>query len=308
MNGNKAKGTIMLLLTAFIWGSAFVAQKSGMDYIGPFTFNMARCFIGALDLVPVIIFSLRKARAGNDADPDDPNALISSSSKRNLLIGGLFCGIAMFTAASLQQMGMVYTTSGKAGFITALYIIIVPVLGLLIGKKVRRILWVCVAMAVVGLYLLTMSGEASINRGDVLITGCAFVFAAHILIIDHFSPRTNAIALSALQLLLTGIFSLPCAALFEEIDWANIIACHVPILYAGVMSCGIAYTMQIVAQKFTEPTVASLLLSLESVFAVITGMIILGEMMSGREFAGCAIMFAAIILAQLPSRDERDLQ
>ena len=315
----QTKGTILLLLTAFIWGSAFVAQKTGMEYIGPFTFNGIRSFIGALVLLPVIIFMVKRARAAladqtsSQADPavaqanaPDPNALSDSRSKKNLLIGGICCGVAMFSASSLQQMGMVYTSSGKAGFITALYIIILPLLGMLIGKKVRKILWLCVGLAIVGLYLLTMSGSLSINRGDLLITACAFVFAVHILIIDYFSPRTNSVALSAVQLFVTGVLSVPCIAIFEDIDRSAVLDCWLPILYAGVMSCGIAYTLQIVAQKYTDPTVASLLLSLESVFAVITGMVILGEMMSGRELAGCIIMFCAIILAQLPEK-KRDL-
>lgn len=305
----QAKGTIYLLLTAFIWGSAFVAQKKGMDFIGPFTFNGIRSFIGTLVLIPVIWFMVRAARAKAGAaavSSPDPDALSDPDSKRNLLIGGICCGIAMFSASSLQQIGMVYTSSGKAGFITALYIIIVPLLGILIGKKVRPILWLCVAMAVVGLYLLTMSGAITVNRGDILITACAFVFAAHILIIDHFSPRTNAVALSAVQLFVTGLLSLPCMIIFEDIDWSAVLDCWLPILYAGVLSCGVAYTLQVVAQKFTDPTVASLLLSLESVFAVLAGMVVLGEMMSGREFAGCVIMFCAIILAQLPEKKQPD--
>ena len=299
----QTKGTILLLITAFIWGSAFVAQKTGMEYIGPFTFNGIRSFIGALVLLPVICIMVKRARAASgETGSPIPDALSDAQSKKCLVIGGTCCGAAMFTASSLQQMGMVYTSSGKAGFITALYIIIVPLLGILIGKKVRKILWLCVALAVVGLYLLTMSGALSINRGDLLITACAFVFAVHILIIDHFSPRTNAVALSAVQLFVTGVLSLPCIAIFEEVDWSAVFDCWLPILYAGVMSCGIAYTLQIIAQKYTDPTVASLLLSLESVFAVITGMIILGEMMTGRELAGCVIMFCAIILAQLPEK------
>lgn len=313
----QAKGTIYLLLTAFIWGSAFVAQKKGMDFIGPFTFNGIRSFIGTLVLIPVIWFMVRAARAKAGAAAEsspgesavsgpDPDALSDPDSKRNLLIGGICCGIAMFSASSLQQIGMVYTSSGKAGFITALYIIIVPLLGILIGKKVRPILWLCVAMAVVGLYLLTMSGAITVNKGDILITACAFVFAAHILIIDHFSPRTNAVALSAVQLFVTGLLSLPCMIIFEDIDWSAVLDCWLPILYAGVLSCGVAYTLQVVAQKFTDPTVASLLLSLESVFAVLAGMVVLGEMMSGREFAGCVIMFSAIILAQLPEKKQPD--
>lgn len=291
----------MLLLTAFIWGTAFVAQRKGMEYIGPFTFNGIRSFIGAVVLVPVILFIRNGARKKS---PDSPDALLSAGSKKNLLIGGLACGVLLFTASTLQQAGMVYTTSGKAGFITALYIVIVPILGLFVGKRVRPLIIICVIMAVAGLYLLTIKEGFSVNRGDLLILACAFFFSIHILVIDHFSPRTNAVALSGIQLFVTGLVSVPCMAVFETVDWSAVLDCAIPILYAGVMSCGVAYTMQIVAQKYTEPTVASLLLSLESVFAALAGAVILGEVLSGRELAGCIIMFVAIILAQLPEKGQ----
>lgn len=291
----------MLLLTAFIWGTAFVAQRKGMEYIGPFTFNGIRSIIGAVVLVPVILFIRNGARKKS---PDSPDALLSAGSKKNLLIGGLACGVLLFTASTLQQAGMVYTTSGKAGFITALYIVIVPILGLFVGKRVRPLIIICVIMAVAGLYLLTIKEGFSVNRGDLLILACAFFFSIHILVIDHFSPRTNAVALSGIQLFVTGLVSVPCMAVFETVDWSAVLDCAIPILYAGVMSCGVAYTMQIVAQKYTEPTVASLLLSLESVFAALAGAVILGEVLSGRELAGCIIMFVAIILAQLPEKGQ----
>lgn len=296
---SQTKGLLLLLLTSFIWGTAFVAQRKGMEFIGPFTFNGIRSFIGAAVLIPVIIFIRNGARK---KDPDSPDALMTAASRKSLLAGGLACGAMMFIASTLQQAGMVYTTSGKAGFITAMYIIIVPTLGLFLGKKLRPLIVVCVLMAVAGLYLLTMKEGLSINKGDLLVLACAFFFSVHILIIDHFSPLTNAVALSAIQLLVTGIVSVPCMAIFEDINWSAVLDCAVPILYAGVMSCGVAYTLQIVAQKYTEPTVASLLLSLESVFAALAGVIVLGEVLSGRELAGCIIMFVAIILAQLPER------
>lgn len=296
---NRLKGPALLLLTAFIWGTAFVAQRKGMDFIEPFTFNGIRSFIGAAVLIPVIIFIRNKARA---SDPESPDALTTAQSKRALVKGGLACGAMMFIASTLQQSGMVYTTSGKAGFITAMYIVIVPILGLFLGKRVRPLIVFCVALAVAGLYLLTIKEGLSVNKGDLLILACAFFFSVHILVIDHFSPRTNSVALSAIQLLVTGIVSVPCMAVFEDINWSAVIDCAVPILYAGVMSCGIAYTLQIVAQKYTEPTVASLLLSLESVFAALAGAVLLGEVLSAREMAGCIIMFIAIILAQMPER------
>ena len=293
------KGLPLLLLTAFIWGTAFVAQRKGMEYIGPFTFNGIRCLIGALFLVPLVVFTVKFARK---AGTEDPAALRNHSSRRSLLIGGLLCGLLMFTASSLQQYGMVFTTAGKAGFITAMYIIIVPILGLFIGKKVRPILWLCVALAIAGLFLLTMKEDLTVSPGDLLVLACALFFSLHILVIDYYTVRTNAVGLSAVQLFITGILSIPCIILFEKVDWNMVLECAIPILYAGVMSCGVAYTLQIVAQKFTEPTLASLVLSLESVFAVLAGVVVLGEVISMRELTGCILMFVAIILAQLPEK------
>ncbi len=293
------KGLPLLLLTSFIWGTAFVAQRKGMEYIGPFTFNGIRCLIGALFLVPLVVFTVKFARK---AGADDPAALGNYNSRRSLMVGGILCGLLMFTASSLQQYGMVFTTAGKAGFITAMYIIIVPILGLFIGKKVRPILWLCVALAIAGLFLLTMKEDLTVSPGDLLVLACALFFSLHILVIDHYTVRTNAVGLSAVQLLITGILSIPCIIIFEKVDWDMVMECAIPILYAGVMSCGVAYTLQIVAQKFTEPTLASLVLSLESVFAVLAGVVVLGEVISMRELTGCILMFVAIILAQLPEK------
>ena len=295
----KYKGVFLLLLTSFIWGTAFVAQRKGMEFIGPFTFNGIRSFIGAAVLLPLVAFSMKSAKA---MDPALPNALQAKDSKKSLVIGGLLCGILMFAASSLQQYGMVYTTSGKAGFITAMYIVIVPLLGIFIGKKIRPLLWCCVAIAVLGLFLLTIKEDLSLNRGDVLVMVCALFFSVHILVIDHFSPRTNPIALSQVQLLITGLLSIPFILGLETVHWSSVLECWFPIFYAGVMSCGVAYTLQIVAQRHTEPTVASLLLSLESVFAVLAGAIILGEVLNARELIGCILMFVAIVLSQLPKK------
>lgn len=289
----------MLLLTAFIWGTAFVAQRKGMQYIGPFTFNGIRSLVGAAVLIPVVWMFQSRAQK---TDSDSPDALQTISSRKNLLSGGLACGILLFIGSTLQQAGIVYTTSGKAGFITALYIVIVPVLSLFLGQKVRPLIGLCVLLAVTGLYLLTVKEGLSINKGDLLILACAFFFSVHILVVDYYSPKTNSVALSAVQLAVTGLVSVPCMVIFETVDWSAVADCAFPIFYAGVMSCGIAYTLQIVAQKYTEPAVASLLLSLESVFAALAGAVVLDEVLSGRELAGCAIMFTAIILAQLPER------
>jgi len=296
----------MLFMTALIWGAAFVAQRAGMEYIGPFTFNGIRTLVGALVLVPVI-FLLDGQRKKKEAD-EDTIPLTEEERKlqrKNLILGGVSCGTILFIASSLQQIGIVYTTAGKTGFITALYIVLVPILGLFLGRKVRKLLWLCVALATVGLYLLTIKEGFSIGKGDFLVLLCAFGFAAHILTIDHFSPKADGVKMSALQFLVCGLISIPFMILFETVDWKNILDCWLPILYAGIMSCGVAYTFQIIAQKNVEPTITSLILSLESVFAVIAGMLLLSEQISAREAIGCIVMFAAIILAQLPSKEER---
>lgn len=303
----KIRNDMLLLMAALIWGASFVAQKAGMEYIGPFTFNTIRFLIGSLVLIPVILIMdgiQKKKTAVLSADeaavePEPKN------DKKTLIIGGLSCGAALFVGGTLQQFGMLYTTAGKAGFITALYIVLVPILGLFIGRKVRPILWFCVVLAAAGLYLLSVKENLTIGKGDLLVIACAFGFATHILVIDHFSPKVDGVKLSCLQFLTAGLLSTPFMAIFEKVDWANIIACWAPILYSGFLSCGVAYTLQVIAQKHTEPTVASLILSLESVFAVIAGILLLSEQISYREVLGCTIMFAAILLSQIPSKKER---
>ena len=302
----KLQSDLMLFLTALIWGASFVAQRAGMDYIGPFTFNGVRCFIGALVLIPVIMILDGQRKKKNAEENIIPLTEEEKKTKRKtLLLGGLSCGVVLFIASSLQQIGIIYTTAGKTGFITALYIVLVPILGLFFGKKVRKILWFCVALATVGLYLLCIKEDFTIGKGDLLVLICAFGFAVHILLIDYFSPKTDGVKMSAIQFFICGVLSTPCMIIFETIDWGNIVDCWLPILYAGIMSCGVAYTLQIIAQKNTEPTVASLILSLEAVFALIAGMILLSEQIPAKEAIGCIIMFAAIILAQLPSKAER---
>ena len=304
----KLRGNLMLFLTALIWGVSFVAQKAGMEYIGPFTFNGIRFLVGSIVLIPLILIMGRiqtKKDSGAPADGSAQSKIVNTNERKTLLLGGLSCGVVLFVSSSLQQIGILYTTAGKAGFITALYIVLVPLLGLFIGRRVRPILWVCVALAAAGLYLLCVKEGFSIGRGDLLVILCAFGYAIHILVIDYFSPKADGVKLSCLQFFVAGVISIPFMAIFESIDWTNVFACWLPILYSGVMSCGIAYTLQIIAQKYTEPTVASLILSLESVFAVIAGIILLSEQVSPRELLGCAIMFAAILLAQLPSKEER---
>lgn len=296
----KMKGNILLLLTAFIWGSAFVAQKAGMDYIEPFTFNGIRCLIGAAVLIPVILIFAKDDPVANDASEEDKKAYT-----KTLMLGGLCCGIVIFTASSLQQYGLLYTTAGKSGFITALYVVLTPICGLFLKKKIRPITWICVIMALFGLYLLCFKAGEPLNLGDVITFISALCFTLHILVIDYFSPKVNGIKMSCLQFLVAGIISIPLAFIFEDVVWANVFQCWLPILYAGVLSCGVAYTLQIIAQKDTDPMVTSLLMSMESVFAVVAGAIVLHEMMTVKELLGCAIMLAAIIIVQLPSKEER---
>lgn len=286
------KNNILLVLTALIWGCAFVAQSVGMDYVGPFTFNMARFLIGAVVLLPVIWFMDRQRKTGAE----------KGAGQKTLIIGGICCGIALAVASTLQQWGILFTTVGKAGFITAMYIVIVPLLGIFIGKKVRPLIIGCVAIAVVGFYFLCMTESLRLGLGDFLVLLCAIAFSIHILVIDHFSPKVDGVKMSAIQFLTAAIISAVPTLLWEQPVFTEILQAWQPVLYAGVMSCGVAYTLQIMAQKNADPTVASLLLSLESVFSVLAGWVLLGQGLSLKELFGCVLIFCAIILAQLPEK------
>ena len=286
------KNNILLVLTALIWGCAFVAQSVGMDYVGPFTFNMARFLIGAVVLLPVIWFMDRQRKTGAE----------KGAGQKTLIIGGICCGIALAVASTLQQWGILFTTVGKAGFITAMYIVIVPLLGIFIGKKVRPLIIGCVAIAVVGFYFLCMTESLRLGLGDFLVLLCAIAFSIHILVIDHFSPKVDGVKMSAIQFLTAAIISAVPTLLWEQPVLTEILQAWQPVLYAGVMSCGVAYTLQIIAQKNADPTVASLLLSLESVFSVLAGWVLLGQGLSLKELFGCVLIFCAIILAQLPEK------
>ena len=295
MNKKAMRGNLLLLLTAMIWGSAFVAQRVGMDSVGPFTFNGVRSLLSAAVLLPVIW--LREKKRPRKESPTE---------KRTLLLGGLLCGVCLCAGSTLQQFGLVYTTAGKAGFITALYVVLVPVASLFLGKRARAATWIGVALAAAGLYLLCVSGSLSMNRGDLLTMLCAVCFCAHILVIDRISPHVDGVKLSCVQFFVSGTIALICGVCTEKIEWQALVDCAVPILYAGVLSGGVGYTLQIVAQKDTDPTLASMIMCLESVFSVVFGALLLGERMSGREIAGCALMFAAIVLAQLPGAKKEE--
>lgn len=293
------KNPLILLLTATIWGIAFVAQSVSMDYVGGFAFNASRFIIGAVVLIPVILlFDQKTAKTGSA--PAASNA--PTQNRRDLIVGGIACGICLCLASNFQQFGIKYTTVGKAGFITACYIVIVPILGLFLGKKCSRYIWIAVAMSLVGLYLLCITDGFSIGKGDILVLICAFLFSIHILVVDYFSPKADGVKLSCIQFLTCGVLSAIPALIFEQPDLSSICKAWQPILYAGVMSSGVGYTLQIIGQKDMNPTVASLILSLESCISVIAAWIILGQQLSARELFGCVIMFAAIILAQLPQK------
>lgn len=296
MYHSQAKGTILLLITALIWGAAFVAQSVGMDYIGPFTFSAARDVIAIIVLIPVILLFTDKGTDGTY-----PPILQQLKPDRTTLIGGAWCGLVLGAADTLQQVGISMTTAGKAGFITALYIILVPLMGHFIGRKVPRIIMVCVALAIAGFYLLCINGDFQVSFGDFLVLCCAVFFALHILVIDHFLlKKANSIKLSWVQFATAFLFSGTLTVLFEQPDWSALWAAKWPLLYAGGLSSGVAYTLQIVGQKYTEPTTATLIMSLESVFAALAGWLILGEVMTAKELTGCVLVFAAVILAQIP--------
>ena len=285
-------GNLLLLIAAIIWGSAFVAQREGMDFIGPFTFQAVRSFLGSAFLLP-IIFSLDKLKKKNGS--------FKKANTKSLIIGGILCGAALTVAACFQQVGIMYTTVGKAGFLTALYVIMVPIVSIFFKKKVSPVIWGCVGLAVVGLYLLCMTDSLKLSLGDTLVLICALCFTAHIMIIDHFILKVDGVKLACLQFFVSGILSSVLMFVFEKPDINAILNAWFPLVYTGILSSGVAYTLQIVGQKYTQPTMASLIMSLESVFAVLTGMIIPPfEIPSLRETFGCIIMFTAIVLAQVP--------
>ena len=276
MKKEQIKGSLSLFLAAIIWGAAFVAQSVGMDYVGPFTFNCVRTLIGGIVLIPCIAFLNRgKVRKKTNF-----------TEKKRLLLGGICCGVALATGSTLQQFGIMYTTVGKAGFITAFYIIIVPILGLFLEKKCGLSVWISVVIALAGLYFLCITDG----------------FSIHILVIDYFTQFNDGVKMSCIQFFICGILCFVPMMLFEHPEIGMILLAWKPILYAGVMSCGVAYTLQIVGQKNMNPTVASLILSLESVTSVIAGFLVLHQNLSQRELIGCGLMFIAIVLAQLPQK------
>ena len=295
MKHNQVRQVVFPILAAFIWGTAFVAQDLCADSIGTFAFNATRYFVAVLALLVVIAISDRAKKNKPALTAEEKKA-----ASKQLWLGGLCCGVALAIASNFQQAGLVAgTDAGKAGFITALYVVLVPVFGLFFKRKVSLPVWIAVVCSVVALYLLCIKGDFSLAAGDLLILVCAVCFAVHILVIDHFTAYCDGVKLSCLQFLFAGIISAVCMFLFEDVDFAAIWSCILPLLYVGIFSCGVGYTLQILAQKDSNPTVVTILLSLESVFAVIAGAIILHQQMTAREYIGCVVMFAAVILAQI---------
>ena len=288
----QLSGVIALLGATVIWGSAFIAQSVGMDKIGPFTFQAVRCFLAVVFLFPAsALFSKGKPFWKSWADP----ALWRS---------GVICGLALFAASSLQQIGLVYTDAGKAGFLTAMYIVFVPFLGLFLGQKPGRNALLSLIPAIVGLYLLSCTSVSGINKGDVLLLLCAVAFSVQILLIDRHCAGLDGLKLNCVQALVAAVLSVPWALLTETVDASRIASCWLPLGYAGVLSMGVAYTLQIVGQKRVAPSPAPLLMSLESVFAALFGWLLLHETMTGAEELGCVLVFAAVVISQLPEKKE----
>ena len=282
---------MILFMAAAIWGFAFVAQSVGMDYVGPYTFVTARNVVALAVLLPWVAAARRQRKKGGKR----------RSGRRSLIYGGGCCGICLFAASALQQFGMKYTTVGKAGFITAMYIVLVPVFGIFAKKKTGVKVWIAVTAALAGLYLLCMTkGDFQLQKGDAYILGCAAVFALHILVVDHFSPLVDGVELSCVQFAVNAVLGTILMMLLEQPRMADLLAAWLPIVYAGALSSGVGYTFQIIGQKGMNPTVASLILSLESVISVLAGWLLLHQALTARELAGCALVFAAIILVQLP--------
>ena len=291
MKVNRIRQNVLPVLAAFIWGTAFVAQSVGADYVEPFTFNAARSVIAFLFLL-ILCLVRRKMQKG----------VVESATKswKDLTVGGICCGVALTVATNLQQKGLETTTSGKAGFITALYIVIVPILSIFLKKKAPRAIWLSVVLAVAGLYCLCITEDFTITSGDFYILLCALCFSVHILVIDHFTQKVDGVELSCVQFFVVTVLSAIGMLAAETPSVEALKMCIGPILYLGIFSSGVAYTLQILAQKDSNPTVVTILLSLESVFAVIAGAIILHQSMTPREYLGCALMFLAVVLAQIP--------
>ena len=288
---------MILFMTATIWGVAFVAQSVGMDYVEPYTFIAARNVIALVVLLPCVAIMEKSHRKKGGQEQQKRDHIL-------LLTGGICCGVCLFAASALQQFGMKYTTVGKAGFITAMYMVLVPIFGIFLKKKTGVKVWIAVVIATAGLYLLCIAkGDFHLQKGDIYVLGCAVVFSLHILVVDHFSPLVDGVKLSCVQFLVNAVLGAIMMLLLEQPGVSDVLAAWLPILYAGALSSGVGYTFQIIGQKGMNPTAASLILSLESVVSVLAGWLLLHQALTAREMAGCALAFAAIILVQLPEQE-----
>ncbi len=288
----RSRGNVFLLLAAAVWGCGLIAQKAGMSYLGPLAFTAIRCTLGGVSMLP-LIYILQKKKP-SDKREGEP------SEKQNLK-GAFACSIPLLTLIMFQQYGLPHTTAGKAGFITALYILITPVMGMFLGKKINKKLWIAVAVGLGGMYLMCLyTGLDSVNFGDVMMLFAAIACAAHLHVIDHFVAKCDPVKMSCYQFIMVGVMCIIPAIILEETSWQAVSDCLIPILYAGIFSCAVGYTLQIVGQKYTDPSVASLLLSTETVFTLLAGMVFFHEVLAIHEYIGCAMMFIAIIISQLP--------
>jgi drug/metabolite transporter (DMT)-like permease len=305
MKAKKLVGNLLLLLTAIIWGSGFVAQRAGMEFVGPLTFGASRFWLAFLVLIPVVHFMNKVdqkalAASGKTIPPKTPAEI--AKSKKTFWTASILCGTMLFCGSILQQFGMVFTTAGKAAFITALYILLVPVFSLVLKHRPSLTSWIGVACGTIGLYLLCITESFTIAMGDFIVLIGAVFWACHVLFIDHFLPYVNPAKLAMTQFGICAMYSTIGMLIFERPSWSAVATCAVPILYAGIMSGGMGFTLQIFGQRYTSPTVASLLLSMEAVFGAIFGFLLLHEVMSSRELTGCFLMFGAIIISQLPDK------
>ncbi len=294
----QLRQSAILLLTALIWGAAFVAQSVGMEYIGPFTLVAIRFLLGAMTLLPVILMQNRIIRPGKGGKRLTVDGRVMSG--KTLVLGGILCGLALGCASIIQQIGIAQTTVGKAGFLTAMYIVLVPVFGIFLGRRIKPLIWVCVAVACIGIYFLSMPpGSISLTRGDSLCLASAFVFAVQIMLVDHFANLADGVRLAAIQFLTASALGAILMLAFEQPQASQILKAAYPLLYLGIMSSGTAYTLQIIGQRGLNPTIASLIMSLESTISVICGFLFLHQTLTIRELFGCVLMAAAIALAQL---------
>ena len=300
----QIKGSFILLLTAFIWGTAFVAQSEGVSRMGVFGFSVIRNFMAVIILIPVVLF-IRTRKNGEGATVSGEIKAIFSDKK--LLLGGFLCGIALCVASNLQQIGIKYVSFiGKSGFLTALYIILVPIAGLFFHKRVGKLVWIGLVFALVGLYLLCINGQFILEYADIVLILCAIVFTIQIMLVDKFVSEVDAVSMACMQFFWCGLFSMIPMLITEHNTWADISSAAIPLLYAGVLSSGVAYTLQMVGQRDLNPTLASMIMSLEAVFSVLSGIVILHEKPSARELIGCLLMFVGVILSQIPDKVKGD--